>query len=145
VARTSKDEVLETLRAEGKRITPQRSLLLDVIRRSKGHLGADQRYHLARERDPRISLSTVYRNLNLLKELGLISRLHLDEEHHHYELKDAANHYHLICSSCGRVIEFDSSLVEQLMADVSAEKDFVVERLRIDLTGLCVECRDKGN
>jgi Fur family ferric uptake transcriptional regulator len=145
VARTSKDEVLETLRAEGKRITPQRSLLLDVIRRSKGHLGADQIYHLARERDPRISLSTVYRNLNLLKELGLISRLHLDEEHHHYELKDAANHYHLICSSCGRVIEFDSSLVEQLMADVSAEKDFVVERLRIDLTGLCVECRDKGN
>lgn len=145
MARTSKDEVLETLRAEGKRITPQRSLLLDVIRRSKGHLGADQIYHLARERDPRISLSTVYRNLNLLKELGLISRLHLDEEHHHYELKDAANHYHLICSSCGRVIEFDSSLVEQLMADVSAEKDFVVERLRIDLTGLCVECRDKGN
>lgn len=145
MARTSKDEVLETLRAEGKRITPQRSLLLDVIRRSKGHLGADQIYHLARERDPRISLSTVYRNLNLLKELGLISRLHLDEEHHHYELKDAANHYHLICSSCGRVIEFDSSLVEQLMADVSAEKDFVVERVRIDLTGLCVECRDKGN
>lgn len=145
MARTSKDEVLETLRAEGKRITPQRSLLLDVIRRSKGHLGADQIYHLARERDPRISLSTVYRNLNLLRELGLISRLHLDEEHHHYELKDAANHYHLICSSCGRVIEFDSSLVEQLMADVSAEKDFVVERVRIDLTGLCVECRDKGN
>lgn len=145
MARTSKDEVLETLRAEGKRITPQRSLLLDVIRRSKGHLGADQIYHLARERDPRISLSTVYRNLNLLKELGLISRLHLDEEHHHYELKDAANHYHLICSSCGRVIEFDSSLVEQLVADVSAEKDFVVERVRIDLTGLCVECRDKGN
>lgn len=145
MAQTPKDEVLETLRAEGKRITPQRTLLLDVIRRSKGHLDADQLYHLARERDPRISLSTVYRNLNLLKELGLISRLHLDEEHHHYELKDAANHYHLICSSCGQVIEFDSSLVEQLVADVSAEKDFVVERVRIDLTGLCVECRAKGN
>ena len=138
------DQVLKSLRAWGKRITPQRSLLLDVIRRSSGHLDASQIYLLARQKDPRISLSTVYRNLNLLKEMGLISRLHLDEEHHHYEIREAEEHYHLICSSCGKVIEFDSSLVEQLAADLSEEKDFVIERVRVDLTGICRECRAGG-
>jgi len=138
------DEALEILRAQGKRITPQRSLLLQVIRKSKGHLDADGVYRLARQKDPSISLSTVYRNLNMLKELGLISELHLDQEHHHYELRDATEHYHLICSNCGRVIEFDSPLVEELMDRVSGEKDFLVERIHIDLVGLCAECRTKS-
>ncbi len=139
----SDDDILQTLRAEGKRITPQRNLLLDVIRHSDGHLDADQIHHLAQQKDPRISLSTVYRNLNLLKEMGLISRLHLDEEHHHYELKDAPEHYHLVCSRCGRVVEFDSSLVERLATEVSSEKGFAIERVRIDLTGLCHQCRPR--
>lgn len=137
----SDDEVLEVLRAQGKRVTPQRSLLLQVIRQSKGHLDADEIYRLAREKDPRISLSTVYRNLNMLKELGLISELHLDQEHHHYEPKDATEHYHLICSGCGRVVEFDSSLAGEMMTQVSGEKDFLIERAHIDLVGLCAKCR----
>jgi Fur family ferric uptake transcriptional regulator len=145
LAENSHDEALEALRARGKRITSQRSLLLEIIRQSDCHLDADEIYRLARERDPRISLSTVYRNLNLLKDLGLVSQLHLDEEHHHYELRDDADHYHLICSSCGRVIEFDSALVQRLVTQVRDEKDFVVERAHVDLTGTCAECRAKGD
>jgi Fur family ferric uptake transcriptional regulator len=137
------DEMLEALRSEGKRITPQRSLLLRVIKESDGHLDADEIYRLAREKDPTISLSTVYRNLNILKELGLISELHLDQEHHHYELRDATDHYHLICSDCDRVIEFDSSLVGELMNQVSGEHQFLIERVHIDLVGLCAKCRAK--
>jgi len=137
----SDDEALKALRAEGKRVTPQRRLLLEVIRQGKGHLDADEIYRLARERDPRISLSTVYRNLNLLAELGVISALHLDEEHHHYELRDASEHYHLICSECGAVVEFDSALVGKLMTDVSEEQDFLIERAHIDVVGLCAKCR----
>ncbi len=137
------DEALEVLRAEGKRVTPQRKLLLEVIRQGEGHLDADDVYRLARERDPRISLSTVYRNLNLLAELGVISVLHLDEEHHHYEARDASDHYHLICSECGAVIEFESALVENLMAEVSEEEAFLIERAHIDLVGLCAKCRGR--
>lgn len=139
----SDQEALEILRAHGKRITGQRSLLLRVIKESKGHLDAGEIYHLARREDPTISLSTVYRNLNMLKELGLISELHLDEEHHHYELRDATEHYHLICSSCGRVIEFDSPLVGELVGQVSQRKDFLIERVHIDLVGLCAKCHAK--
>jgi Fur family ferric uptake transcriptional regulator len=140
----SHDEMLEALRSEGKRITPQRTLLLQVIKQSHGHLDADEIYRRARKKDPTISLSTVYRNLNMLKELRLISELHLDQEHHHYELRDATDHYHLICSSCDRVIEFDSSMVGHLMDQVSGEKDFQIERVHIDLVGLCAKCRAKS-
>ncbi len=138
----SPDEaVWEILRAEGKRITAQRSLLLEVIRDSHGHLDAGEIYRRARSKDPRISLSTVYRNLNLLRELGLISELHLDEEHHHYEVREETEHYHLICSNCERVIEFDSPLIPRLLAEVSAEQGFHVERVHIDLVGLCDDCQ----
>lgn len=138
--------VLQALHAEGKRITAQRRLLLDVIRQSKGHLDAGEIYQRAHTKDPRISLSTVYRNLNLLEELGLIVELHLDQEHHHYELKEETEHYHLICSRCGEVVEFANPLVQRLISQVGKEKGFRVERVHIDLVGLCEKCKAReGN
>jgi Fur family ferric uptake transcriptional regulator len=144
--RSAGEAELEALHAQGRRITAQRRLLLEIIRQSKGHLDASEIYHRARDKDPRISLSTVYRNLSLLKELGLISELHLDQEHHHYEVKEETEHYHLICSRCDRVVEFDSPLVDRLTTQVSKEKGFRVERVHIDLVGLCEECKAReGN
>ena len=134
------EQTLIVLRAQGRRITPQRKLLLEIIRQGEGHLDADEIYRRAREQDPRISLSTVYRNLNLLKELGLISELHLDQEHHHYELRDVKDHYHLICSKCDRVVEFHSPPVGKLMDQISGDNDFLIERVHIDLVGLCGDC-----
>jgi len=143
MAAASEEEALEVLRARGKRITAQRSLLLEVIRESHGHLDADEIYQRMRSKDPRISLSTVYRNLNLLKELGLVSELHLDQEHHHYELREETDHYHLICSSCERVFEFESPLATQMTTEVEEKQGFLTERTHIDLVGLCSECRAK--
>ncbi|MCJ7807105.1 MAG: transcriptional repressor, partial [Dehalococcoidia bacterium] len=71
----------------GQRVTSQRRLILDILRHSEGHLDADELYRLAKEREPRISLATVYRNLNLFKELGLVEGRHFTEDHHHYEVK----------------------------------------------------------
>jgi Fe2+ or Zn2+ uptake regulation protein len=139
------EETLSLLRAEGLRVTSQRSLLLEIMRESKGHLDAGEIYRRARAQDPRISLSTVYRNLNLLKDLGVITELHLDEEHHHYELRDEAEHYHLICSSCQRVVEFDSSSMGALIQQTSAEKGFLIEHVHIDLVGLCQDCRARSD
>ena len=140
MASVSDEQTLAVLRAQGRRVTPQRKLLLEIIRQGEGHLDADEIYRRAREQDPRISLSTVYRNLNLLKELGLISELHLDQEHHHYELRDAKDHYHLICSNCDRVVEFHSARVGKLMDQISGDNNFLIERVHIDLVGLCGDC-----
>jgi Fe2+ or Zn2+ uptake regulation protein len=139
------EAALNLLRAEGRRVTSQRSLILEIIGDSRGHLDAGEIYRRARAKDPRISLSTVYRNLNLLKDLGVIIELHLDEEHHHYELREEAEHYHLICSGCERVVEFDSSSMGALIEQVGAEKGFLIDRVHIDLVGLCQDCRARSD
>src|SRR3712207_9050490 len=84
---TFQERARAALRSEGHRMTQQRDVLLDVIEHAGEHLDADGLYRLARERDSRISLSTVYRTLSLLKRHDLVDELHLSEEHHHYEAK----------------------------------------------------------
>ena len=91
----------------------------------------------------RLSLSTIYRTLGLLRNLGLVDEVHLGEDHHHYELKSAAAHHHLVCRSCGRVTEFSTLLADELAASVGDEYGYDVQEVRIDLAGLCSPCREE--
>ncbi len=131
------------LSSAGRRATSQRTLLLELIRGAQQHLDAPELYRLARERDPRISLSTVYRTLTMLKEMGLVNELHFAEEHHHYEVKPPAEHFHLVCLGCGRVVEFESPLTAQLKAELTARHDFEITSTAIDLAGYCSDCREQ--
>ncbi len=141
------NNIKKILRARGRRITAQRSLLLQIVHDSKGHLDAHEIYHLARQEIPLISLSTVYRTLNMLKEMELIIELHFPEDgHHYYEFKDETEHHHLICSVCGQIVEFESALIKQLRDQVGQQNDFEVRRVHIDMSGLCARCRqEKAN
>lgn len=131
----------EALRAEGYRMTKQRDALLEVIEHAEGHLDADGIYDLARRRDPRISLSTVYRTLNLLKHHDLVDELHLSEEHHHYEPRSGRpQHYHLVCVDCGTVQEFSGGVLDGLTDELRREQGFVVTGLQLDVQGHCGRC-----
>ncbi len=132
------------LSSAGRRATSQRTLLLKIIQEAQGHLDAPELFRLARETDPRISLSTVYRTLTMLKEMGLVNELHFAEEHHHYEVKPPAEHFHLVCLGCGQVIEFESPLTEQLKAELTARHGFTITSTAIDLAGYCSECRQQA-
>ncbi|MCK4722357.1 MAG: transcriptional repressor, partial [Dehalococcoidia bacterium] len=99
---------------KGQRITSQRRLLLDLLRQSEGHLDADELYRRAKEQEPRLSLSTVYRSLRLFKELGLIEERHFIEEHHHYEARSETEHHHVVCRGCGKVIEFECPFASKM-------------------------------
>jgi len=122
-------------------MTSQRALLLKLIEQGEGHLDADELYRRARQKQPRLSLSTVYRTLGLLKKLGLIEELHFDENHHHYEMKPSAEHHHLICLGCGRVIEFQYPLSRYIKKNVTGAKDFEIIDAELRLTGYCQQCR----
>jgi len=135
--------VKQVLREGQQRVTSQRVLLWDLLRQGKGHLDADELYRQARDRSPRISLSTVYRALRLFKELGMVEELHFDEGHHHYEGKAPREHYHLVCTSCGQVVEFTSPLVSRLKARVGQAQGFQVQVADIHLHGLCPSCQKK--
>jgi len=127
------------LNATGMRVTNQRALILEILR--DGHLDADEIYRRARVRQPRISLSTIYRTLHTLKELGLVEELHLDETHHHYEVKPSVEHHHLVCLGCGSVIEFRFPLIHYIKKKVTEAKGFEIVDAKIQITGYCPKCR----
>ena len=131
------------LNSSNQRVTAQRTLLLQLFRQSGGHLDADQLYHKAKKKYPRISLSTVYRNLQLFKKLGLIEEHHFVEEHHFYEAKPSTEHQHLSCLRCGKIVEFACPLSQQFKDGISKQYDFDITGVEVHMTGLCSNCRDK--
>ena len=131
----------KALRSPGLRVTNQRALILEVIRKGRGHLDADEIYRRAREKKPRLSLSTVYRTLQTLKKLGLVEELHFDDEHHHYEVKPSAEHHHLVCLGCGRVIEFEYPLTRLVKRDITQARGFEITGSEVKITGYCSQCR----
>ncbi|HEX2988830.1 MAG TPA: Fur family transcriptional regulator [Chloroflexota bacterium] len=128
------------INSSGRRITPQRMALLEIIQQSSEHLDADEIYRRARERGERVSLSTVYRTLDLLKELQLVDELHLWDEHHHYESRTNREHCHLLCHRCGGVQELSGAVVDQMKSLASQQLGFQIERAQLDFVGVCEEC-----
>ena len=98
----------------------------------------------AKLQEPHISLSTVYRNLRLFKDLGVITERHFIEEHHHYEVRLKADHHHLICVECGRVVEFDSDQIAQIAKKIGREQDFDVTDSDLHIEGYCPRCKKLG-
>ena len=126
----------------GGRTTAQRLLLLDLIH-TEGHFDADELWARARLTYPRLSLSTVYRSLQLFRKLGLVDGHTFAEAHCHYETRAAGEHYHLQCSQCGRIVEFSNSLIEEIKAEVARNYDFAVKEADIHFIGICSDCRQK--
>ena len=131
----------KALNQAGMRVTHQRTLIMEIIRQGRGHLDADEIYRRAREKEPRLSLSTVYRTLQMMKKLNLVEELHFDDNHHHYEVKPSAEHHHLVCLGCGRVIEFNYPLSHYLRGKVPEVKDFDIVETEVRMTGYCAKCR----
>jgi Fe2+ or Zn2+ uptake regulation protein len=129
----------KALNTAGLRVTNQRALILETLR--QGHMDADEVYRQACRKQPRLSLSTVYRTLQKLKELGLVDELHFDENHHHYEIKQPAGHHHLVCLGCGKVLEFECPLSQKMKEDVARQKGFEVTATEVHMTGYCSHCR----
>ncbi len=140
---SSQEKEPETSDRTGTRITKQRALLLDLIQQGEGHLDADELYRRAREKQPRLSLSTVYRALQKFKKLGLVDEVHFDETHHHYETKQSPEHHHLVCLGCGRVIEFNQPLSRYIKRNVPEARDFEIGETEIRISGYCPTCRQK--
>jgi len=125
-------------------VTPQRRLLLSVMKEAGTHLDARELYRRASERNTNISLATVYRNLRLFKEQGLIEEKHLGQMRCYYEIRRGAEHQHLVCRACGQVIEFESPLIRELVAEVQRTNSFCVTRVELCLEGYCNKCNEIG-
>jgi Fur family ferric uptake transcriptional regulator len=123
--------------------TSQRRLLLSIMQEAERHLDAKELYRRASERDDSISLATVYRNLHLFKERGLINERHLGQARCYYEMKRLGEHQHLVCESCGQVIEFESPLIRKLVAEVQRRNNFSVTKVELYFEGHCHKCKER--
>jgi Fe2+ or Zn2+ uptake regulation protein len=138
----SRDDLRDAFRAAGRRLTSQRSLVLEVLEASDEHLDAETLYDQAKLIDPNISLATVYRTLTVLKEMDLVEEHRLGEEHSHYESVRGKPHYHFTCLDCGRVIEFDTPLVHHIEQELSDREGVLVTDAHLHLTGTCAQCQN---
>lgn len=123
----------------GKRLTRQRSLILEIIQKKHGHLDARDIHHEAQKKLPRISLSTVYRNLRLFKSSSVVEELCWGN-HRHYETKARREHYHIICLGCGHITEFKYPFVRELKA-IPQVQEFELHDIEINLYGYCPNCQ----
>jgi len=123
------------------RNTEQRQLLLEVIQQADRHLDANEIYQQARQMLSSISLSTVYRSLQLFKRAGLVEEHQLGGMRRCYEAMPQAKHHHLVCLGCGRVLEFRCSSAEKLKSKISKAEGFKITDAKVRLTGYCPECQ----
>ena len=133
----NESRAIEAVRAAGGRVTPERKLLLRIIS-DNAHLDASEIFLLAKKEIPKISLSTVYRAIGLLKDLGIVSANDLGEDHCHYEVQ-ARKHYHCICLGCGKVIEIPYADAIKALTD---RYGFEVVEAKVELTGYCRQCSE---
>jgi Fe2+ or Zn2+ uptake regulation protein len=133
--------VKELLDAPTQRVTSQRLTLLELIKQSGGHVDAGELHRRAQQKHPRISLSTIYRNLQLFKKMGLITEHHFVEEHHIYEVKEPVDHQHLQCIQCGRIIEIECPVSDTFRKKISKQYDFSINDVEVHMKGICSQCR----
>lgn len=124
------------------RNTAQRKLVLDIVRASCDHPTAEQVFEAARHREPHISRGTVYRNLNLLSELGELKRLSMPLGPDHFDFQPD-NHYHFCCRCCGMVTDAMLPFQEEFSVTPDALTGYTVEWHLLVLVGLCPKCQKK--
>ena len=140
---TEEQEVfLEHIHKKGLKRTAQRDLILDVFLRTEAHLSSDDLYRLVHKEDPTVGQTTVYRTLKLLNEAGLAREVRFGDGRTHYEHNYKHQHHdHMICSECGKIIEFYSAELEALQDSMAAKHRFEVTQHLLRIIGVCVECR----
>ncbi len=121
------------------RLTPQRQVILEELAKVKTHPTANEVYDMVRKRLPRIGLGTVYRNLELMAENGLILKLEVGGTQKRFDATTDL-HYHIRCTHCGKVDDIEVEVMEQINDMASAASDYQVLSHHIEFSGICSTC-----
>lgn len=119
----------------------QRELVLQTVLENPIHPTADGVYQQVRQQNPRISLGTVYRNLNFLAEMGMIRKISMPVGSDRFDGR-LDQHDHMVCTGCDRVFDVECDALRQLDRQILDQQGFLVQDRHLLLTGLCQNCRD---
>ena len=133
--------LIAELRKQGYRLTPQREMIVEAIAHAGCHVTAEDVYEQVQSRTHAVNVATVYRTLDLLVELGLVSRTDLGGGKVTYASLRHGPHCHLVCRHCGYVIEVDHDLLATLEEQCREQYGFEAELHHFAISGLCVGCQ----
>jgi len=136
------DSFVAHLKRFGLKMTRERRLILREIFESEGHFEAEDLLMRFRARGEKVSRATIYRTFDLLLKAGLIRKSDFGENHFHYERSFGLEHHdHMICRSCGKVIEFHDEQLEELKQKICDERGFKMDNHSLQIFGFCKDCR----
>ena len=133
-------DIVRRLSEQGYRLTPQRVMIISAIENSDGHISAEEIYAQVAAKYPQVNVSTVYRTLELLKRLGLVTETDFGEGRVRYHPAGKGHHHHLVCTECGAVTDLDESLLSSLESMLLREYKFSADLKHLAIFGRCVKC-----
>jgi Fur family transcriptional regulator, ferric uptake regulator len=132
----------QVLKAMGYRLTPQRMMVVEALHDSEKHVNAEDIYARVKVKYPYANISTVYRTLDLLKELGLVNEIALGDGCVRFHPAEKGHHHHLVCQKCGKIIDLPESELAPLENILSEKHQFKADLKHTAVFGLCARCRD---
>lgn len=132
---------IERLKKSGVRITPQRHAVLEYLLTSMSHPTADEIYKALEEKFPNMSVATVYNNLRILREIGLIKELTYGDDSSRFD-SNMNDHYHIICEDCGKIVDFHYPTLDEIESLAEKVSGFNISHHRMELYGKCEQCAD---
>jgi Fur family peroxide stress response transcriptional regulator len=136
------EELVNKLREREYRLTPQRIALLRLLAASDGHPSASHLYDQIRDQFPTTSLATVYKTLNVLKEIGEVLELGFSDGDNRYDGNRPYPHPHLVCINCQKILDVEVSLAQNLVQEVAQSSGYQIVSHRLDFCGLCPGCQN---
>jgi len=132
----------QVLKEKEYRLTPQRLAVLEILHSSEGHITATDIFQRVRKVSPKVNKSTVYRTLELLKGLGLVTETDFGGSQLYYHHAEKGHHHHLICQKCGRTIDLDEAILASLQESLVSKYNFVPEIKHMAIFGHCLACQE---
>ncbi len=138
------ETILRKMRENGHKITPQRLAIVRILARSDGHPSAENIHEQIREDFPTMSLSTVYKNILLIKSLGEVLELGFPDGSNRYDGNRPAPHPHVVCIKCKRIVDPDLDSLDEMKKEVALETNFKILNHRLDFFGICSSCQTEN-
>jgi Fur family ferric uptake transcriptional regulator len=133
----------KVLREKGYRLTPQRMLVSEVLHNANNHISAEEIFEQLHARYPYSNISTVYRTLELMKRLNLVTETDFGEGRVRYHVAEKGHHHHLVCRTCGKTIDLNESMLNPLKGTLLQDYDFEADLRHLAIPGECGDCRKK--
>lgn len=138
------DRIIRQLSEEGFKVTPQRKLLLEILFKSKKHLSAEEIFEKVKTAQPNVAFGTIYRNLSMLAEMGIVRQLDFRDGRSRFELSEG-HHHHLICLECGNAIDVPECPFSGIINVTASANNFQIKEHNFEVYGYCEGCSKSKN